>query len=83
MPVSDDVAAFRWVPARLQVSNTKHARILWNRSGVFVQTDMTELSLPSAFPNTGGDTHSERTDVNQDGLQDLVAIGNQNPLHGW
>ncbi len=62
---------------------TKHARILWNRNGVFVQTDVTELSLPTAFPNTGGDTYFERIDVNQDGLQDLVAIGNQNPLHGW
>ena len=59
--------------------------ILWNRDGVFVQTDITTLPAPAHFPNRYGALNFERIDANQDGLMDLVAVGTQQPLsvRGW
>lgn len=59
------------------------ATILWNRDGVFVETDTTALTAPARFPNTHSEITFAGIDVNQDGLQDLVASGNQNPFDGW
>jgi hypothetical protein len=58
--------------------------ILWNRSGVFVEGDRTELPSPAPFPNNHIDHDIQRMDVNQDGLQDLLVVGRQTlPLGGW
>ena len=58
--------------------------ILWNRSGVFVEGDRTELPSPAPFPNNHIDHDIQRMDVNQDGLQDLLVVGSQTiPLGGW
>jgi VCBS repeat protein len=50
--------------------------ILWNRAGVFVDTDKTELPEPAPF-STHQDLDVQRIDVNQDGLPDLVLAGTQ------
>jgi hypothetical protein len=59
--------------------------ILWNRQGVFVNTDTTSLPAPAIFTNNHYDTDVQRIDVNQDGLQDLVLVGGQNTglSSGW
>ena len=60
-------------------ANGKNRRttILWNRAGVFVETDTTELPAPEIFPDNRLDADVERLDVNQDGLPDLVLVGTQ------
>jgi hypothetical protein len=62
-----------------------HSMILWNRAGVFVDADRTELPLPGIFSNTHVDRDVQRIDVNQDGLPDLVLVGTQGAPHydGW
>ena len=65
--------------------NGKNRRttILWNRSGVFVETDVTELPSAESFPTNRLDADVERLDVNQDGLPDLVLVGTQARYTGW
>jgi FG-GAP-like repeat len=63
---------------------SRPSTILWNRLGVFVETDATALPAPVTF--TGHyDTDVQRIDVNQDGLPDLVLVGGQNTSlsSGW
>ncbi len=62
-----------------------YATILWNRAGVFVETDTTTLPAPAAYPNTHGDVGFRRIDVNQDGQQDLIVVSQQNAAFrgGW
>jgi hypothetical protein len=58
--------------------------ILWNRAGVFVETDRTELPPTAAFRTTHTDYDVQRIDVNQDGLPDLVIVGTQRRFfRGW
>jgi hypothetical protein len=59
--------------------------ILWNRQGVFVNTDITSLPAPTIFTNSHQDADAQRIDVNQDGLSDLVLVGGQNSSlsSGW
>ena len=66
-------------------ANGKNRRttILWNRAGVFVETDTTLLAVPEIFPDTRLDADVERLDVNQDGLTDLVLVGTQKTYSGW
>ena len=56
--------------------------ILWNRDGVFTDTDTTALPDPAIFP-TRFDWNVKRIDVNLDGLQDLVLVGTQQNYAGW
>jgi hypothetical protein len=61
-----------------------HSTILWNRDGVFVDTDKTELPGPGILAGTRADYDIEPIDVNQDGLTDLVLVGTQVPNYaGW
>jgi hypothetical protein len=73
------------VRAVLSSTNAKNRRttILWNRAGVFAETDKTELPAPEIFPDTRLDVAVERIDVNQDGLPDLVLAGTQRTYSGW
>jgi hypothetical protein len=66
-------------------SNIPSETILWNRAGVFVDTDKTELPASAVIlTNTRWDMDVERIDVNQDGLPDLVLLGTQSPSYaGW
>lgn len=59
--------------------------ILWNRAGVFVETDATKLPAPGIFSNGHYDHDAQRIDVNQDGLPDLILVGGQNTSlsSGW
>jgi hypothetical protein len=63
-----------------------HSFILWNRAGVFVDTDKTELPTTEVFGNAHIDHNVERIDVNHDGLPDLVLVGTQGApsnFDGW
>lgn len=61
-----------------------HSSVLWNRAGVFVDTDKTELTGPGILLGTRADYDIEPIDVNQDGLPDLVLVGTQVPNYaGW
>jgi hypothetical protein len=62
----------------------RRATILWNRAGVFVETDTTELPATTAFGGIRVDHDVQRIDVNQDGLPDLVLVG-RSPYEfmGW
>jgi hypothetical protein len=64
-------------------SSLRTETIFWNRSGVFVETDTTELPAPVSFPETRMDMDAQRIDVNLDGLQDLVLVGTQQNYQGW
>jgi hypothetical protein len=73
------------VRAVITSANARNRRttILWNRSGVFVETDKTELPAPEIFPETRLDADVQRLDVNQDGLPDLVLVGTGRGYSGW
>jgi hypothetical protein len=64
-------------------TNTKTA-VLWNRSGLFSQTDMTLIPAPASFP-THIDLDMQPIDINGDGFRDLVVTGTQGqPFYdGW
>ena len=74
-----------WADSRDNSTKLRHTTILWNRAGVFVNNDTTELPLPGIFTNTHMDLAVQAADVNQDGLPDLVVAGAQgNPYDdGW
>jgi hypothetical protein len=66
------------------VNRLRRSTIFWNRSGAYVENDITELPVPAAFPGNHIDHDIERMDVNGDGLQDLLIVGRQTiPLRGW
>lgn len=64
-------------------SNLRSETIFWNRAGVFVENDTTELPPPSVFRDTRMDLDVKCIDVNLDGLQDLVLVGTQYGFAGW
>lgn len=61
----------------------RQSTILWNRAGVFSESDTTALSAPGLFENTRLDQDVQRIDVNQDGLPDLVLAGTRAEYSGW
>jgi hypothetical protein len=61
-----------------------HSTILWNRAGVFVDSDKTELPGPGILDAIRSDYDVEAIDVDQDGLMDLVLVGTPTPSYsGW
>jgi hypothetical protein len=60
--------------------------ILWNRSGVFTETDKTVLPAPAGFGENQIALDARAIDVNNDGRPDLVISGTQGqPVYygGW
>jgi hypothetical protein len=51
--------------------------ILWNRSGVFVESDKTVLPAPAGFGENQVALDAQSLDVNGDHLPDLVIVGTQ------
>jgi hypothetical protein len=61
----------------------RRSLILWNRDGIFSETDVTQLPAAAVFEEFHEDYDIEPIDVDGDGLIDLVLTGEQPTYRGW
>lgn len=65
------------------IPSKPHSLILWNQAGIFTANSSTALPLNAVFGAATATVDVQATDVNGDGLTDLLLLGTSRMYNGW